>query len=877
MAIYADLELVLRRRDDATFAAALRYQAPRSDATQDLVEDGAAQFQPDLAGLRKLEERRDWRGYGDSLRNSLLHGRTGEAFRQARADARSHDAVLRVRLVIERGAVDLYNLHWETMTDPECEAPLFASNQIAFSRFLSSTDWRPVRSKERQDALRALVVISSPSGVEEYSELPLHAIPIEGEGGELHRIRTALGTITTDALVSPGRSNITEVFEKLHHPSYDILYLLCHGTLVESERRGMEAKLFLEDEETGNVKAVSGMELVRRLQDLPERPTLVVLASCQSGGSIGGCAVAAALGPQLARAGVPAVVAMGGEITIETASRFMKKFFEELQQDGQIDRAMSAARLAVVDRDDFWMPITYLRLRSGKLWHDTAAFPTIVEPARSPAFTAPKMRPQTRRAMITTGCAAVTAALWFTYRYATNPTAGPTSLALLPFSPSAQDLAYLAEGLSEELIEQLSDIAGLRVKAFSAVMRYMGKFTDPVAVGQKLGVDAVLVGKVSQNYEDIVVSAELFSVNGNVHLWGKRFSASKDRLPTLSAQIGSHLRSRMGWSRRHNERRLDRHQVNPEAYRIYLQGRHLLYRRRSIEAQRQSIEVFKDAIRIDPEFPLPYTGLADGYTTLSGGTLLPAEAIPLARRNILKALELDPQLADAHSSLGNLEMYHEWDWGGANRSFLRALEIDPDNIIARLRYGYYLAFMGQIDAALGELAKAHAIDPTDVNTAHITAAVLMFGRQYEAGLKTCIRAADLNPDFLPIRINLAGMHSFLGNHDDAIRVMADYVERQPADSGAIAELSRIYGRAGKPEKAQQALENLKRLGLQRPVSPYFLALANLGIGKQERALDLLTQAHGARYWMMVHLKVDPRWDPLRADPRFQDLLRKLRF
>jgi hypothetical protein len=369
---YADLEFALRRRDEQTYSPELRYNGPNSDVEQGLIVTGKSEIKFDFAALAKHESLGNWRAYGVTLSESLFAGPAGEGFRRARQDAVSKSAILRVRLLIEPGAVELHRLRWEAIGDPDNPVPLCASFNLAFSRYLTSMDWGPIRSRPRSQ-LKALIVIASPTDIAQFGD-KLAPIPIHGENGELTRAKAALGEIASKELVSPGAPTLNNILDELAN-GYDILYLMCHGTLSEPHPGTFEPRLFLENDEPGKegqVKGVSGTEFVLGIQSLPERPRLVVLASCESAGtgSSDPGAIAAALGPRLAQAGIPAVVAMDGQVAIDAAQAFMKRFFKELNEDGQIDRAMAEARLEIVNRrSEFWRPVLYLRLSSGRVWY----------------------------------------------------------------------------------------------------------------------------------------------------------------------------------------------------------------------------------------------------------------------------------------------------------------------------------------------------------------------------------------------------------------------------------------------------------------------------------------------------------------------------
>jgi hypothetical protein len=353
---YADLELGLHRREAGTFTVEMRYSQPDSDADIRIGQARPVAAQFDFQELQLKSP--DPAAYGALLTRSLFADpNLLSAFSQARASAQTAQSPLRIRLAIGPSAPELNNLFWETLRDPADEkATLFTGEQVFFSRYLSSSDWRPVRLRSK-GSLKALAAVANPSGLDQYS---LAAVDLPGE---MARAQAALQDIPVDGLPSqPGqRCTLQGIVDRLRE-GYDILYLAAHGAFIKEE-----PWLWLEDE-TGGVARVSGYDLAARIRELDHQPRLVVLASCQSAGQGAGAALQA-LGPRLAEGGVPAVIAMQGAVSMDTVARFMPAFFTELQKDGQADRAMSVARGAVRDASDFWMPVLFTRLRSGRIWY----------------------------------------------------------------------------------------------------------------------------------------------------------------------------------------------------------------------------------------------------------------------------------------------------------------------------------------------------------------------------------------------------------------------------------------------------------------------------------------------------------------------------
>ncbi len=366
MAEPTDIEVILRRRDNARYTVELRGTSPENDVEVRPFHGQTVPLQFDFDQLLELFP--DPTAYGRALGAMLFADPLLAAeIAKARAEAYGREAALRRRIALSPPAAELHALRWETLRDPQAldQALLTTDEQVLFSRYIASPDWQPVRLQARE-ALRALVVIANPSNLTEYKPAGRQLAPVDVEG-ELARATAGLGTIPVTPLCSSGAATLDNLIAHVRE-GYDILYLVCHGALINGE-----PWLWLENEQ-GAVARVSGGDLVTRLHELRTRPRLVVLVSCQSAGtgeqpSSGDNGELAALGPQLAEAGIPAVIAMQGNISMQTVAEFMPIFFKELQRDGQIDRALAVARGRVRDRADFWMPVLFMRLKSGRIWY----------------------------------------------------------------------------------------------------------------------------------------------------------------------------------------------------------------------------------------------------------------------------------------------------------------------------------------------------------------------------------------------------------------------------------------------------------------------------------------------------------------------------
>jgi hypothetical protein len=358
---YPELEIGLHRRDAASYSVQVRFRDPNQEAEQ-RAEAYPVRF--DVAELRNLEA--DTEAYGRLLGKNLLDlPELRSCLDKALTAAQSTERRLRIRLWIDRWSLDLHGLRWETMRDPQSDRSLLMDDCILFSRFLGSFDMRPVRLRAKSQ-LRALVVIANPADLEEWKPGGETLAPIDVEG-ELQRVTESLQDVSITTLSGEQCATIEAIREALRD-EYDIFYLVCHGALIDEEPR-----LWLQDEQ-GKSRVTSGTELVDVLSRLPAMPRLMVLSSCQSAGegkdvSSRDQGVLAALGPRLAEAGIPGVIAMQGNIQQRTIAGFMPVFFRELCKDGQIDRAMTEARFAVRELPDYWAPVLYTRLITGRLWY----------------------------------------------------------------------------------------------------------------------------------------------------------------------------------------------------------------------------------------------------------------------------------------------------------------------------------------------------------------------------------------------------------------------------------------------------------------------------------------------------------------------------
>jgi len=357
---YADLEISLHSRQEDEYVVEFRFSHPESEVESRMGTDLPAPVSFVRHSLQQLEQ--DPVAYGQALSDCLFTAAEArDSFIKARTIARTLDVPLRIRLLIGQSAPELHALHWETLRSPETGRPLSTSENLLFSRYLSSGDWSPV-TLQPKTKLRALVMVANPSDLAAYKLAALDTY------GELQRAQQALGEIkvaTLPDLETNQRATIDSLLAYLRTEKPDLLYIASHGSLAKGQ-----PWLWLEDE-NGKTERISATNLVERMVELQDLPRLVVLASCESAGAGEGSALSA-LGPRLAEAGVPAVIAMQGKISLETLGELMPIFFQELQRHGRVDQALAVARGTVRTRPDYWMPALFMRLKSGRIWSTPA-------------------------------------------------------------------------------------------------------------------------------------------------------------------------------------------------------------------------------------------------------------------------------------------------------------------------------------------------------------------------------------------------------------------------------------------------------------------------------------------------------------------------
>lgn len=509
-----------------------------------------------------------------------------------------------------------------------------------------------------------------------------------------------------------------------------------------------------------------------------------------------------------------------------------------------------------------------------------------VQPLVTPAHsdTAPVVKPRTwwrYKWMLAGGGVALAAllvvAIWFAAFRAQSEAID--SMAVLPFDNASTDLdtEYLSDGFTETLIGQLSQIPRLKVMARSTVLRYKGSHIDPQKVGRDLNVRAVLIGRVMQRGESLTISMELIDVRDGSQLWGRQYSRKlADALAVqedIAREVTGKLRLQLAGV---DEKRLTAHITeNAEAYQLYLKGRYY-WNKRTPDGIHKAIDSFQKAIEKDPGYALAYAGLADCYQ-VPANPLPPREKMPLAKAAAMKALQLDDTLVEAHTTLARVFYAYDWDWPNAEKEFKRAIELNPRYAPAHQWYGGYLSATGRFPEAVAEKKRALDLEPVSLVINFEVGLALYTSRNYDRAIVQFQKTLELDPNFPPPHTFLAASYEQKGMFEEAIATFqrAISVTQGPPKTLAMASLGHAYAVSGRKAEAHKILAELQRLSERSYVAATDMALVYAGLGEKDKSFAWLDKAYEERSFSLSQIKVEPRFDALRSDRRFTDLLGRL--
>lgn len=450
----------------------------------------------------------------------------------------------------------------------------------------------------------------------------------------------------------------------------------------------------------------------------------------------------------------------------------------------------------------------------------------------------------------------------------------PESIAVLPFHNDSGDpsLDYLCDGLTEGLINNLTLVPGVRVKARAVVFRLRARDLDPQAAGRSLGVAVVVVGRLRAD----TITLELVDVSSGWQLWTAPFAATPSGSLDVQAAMARAVAARLSQSMTTEEQQRVSAQYtrSSPAYQCYLKGRYFLNKRLT-ETLGQAITCFRDATDHDPQFALAYVGMADTYALQSlYGASKPADAFPPSRAAALQALAIDDSLADAHNSLGVVELFYGWDWVAAEREFRKALTLNPDYADAWQRLGMYLTTQGRFDEARTALARAQALDPLSLITGTIAGYPDYYAGRYADAEQQFARVLRLDPKFSMAHFRRGLALAQLGRFDEAEEEL-QVSKRLSDDRDVVAALGLLWAMQGDDARAAAAIADLHDRSRSTFVPAYSLAIIEAALGHLDAAFTWLRRALDERSYWLIYAGVDPALTPLRDDPRFADLRRRM--
>ncbi|MGB9069040.1 MAG: winged helix-turn-helix domain-containing protein [Candidatus Acidiferrales bacterium] len=459
------------------------------------------------------------------------------------------------------------------------------------------------------------------------------------------------------------------------------------------------------------------------------------------------------------------------------------------------------------------------------------------------------------------------------------PVSGIRSLAVLLFRSMNSDAVHesLRLGLTDAIITKLAS-AGQTIVRPTRAMLNSGPPIDPLALGRELRVDAILAGQIEASPDRVRAIVDFVRVGDGSVLNSGAFEETSPNVSALADKI-TH-----GFAQSMSIRLTGESQTRPvrlriaksQAYQLYLEGRYF-WNKRTEEGLRRSIEYFQQATTEDPHYALAYTGLADSYVLLNAFGVEPSsQAYPIAKAAVLKALDLDPLLAEAHASLGMIHFYYEWKWAEAEQAFQRAIAIDPNYVLAHSWYALNLGAAGRYDESLSQVLHAQKLDPLSLEINTVFGRISYFSRQYDRSINAYSKVIDLNPYYPRAHTRLGMTYAAVGAFEDAIREFEESQRLSGFDSSLLGLLGYSQALSGNARRAHKLRDELTHRRRHHYVPAFSVALICVGLGEHDQALQYLAKSYLEHCTDMVYAKTEPLLDPVRSDPRFIALLNQMR-
>jgi TolB-like protein len=454
------------------------------------------------------------------------------------------------------------------------------------------------------------------------------------------------------------------------------------------------------------------------------------------------------------------------------------------------------------------------------------------------------------------------------------------SMAVLPFKPLLPENRdqVLEMGMADTLITKLGNGGGMIVPSLASVRKYGNLDQDPLAAGRKLRVNSILEGTVQKSGDRIRVTARLIKVADGSSLWAGTFDEKFTDVfaveDTISQKVAEVLALRL--SGEEQNRLTKRYTENTTAYQLYLMGRYYHVIKLTPPDITKSIGFFQQAIEADPGYALAYFGLAEAYRSASiTGDRPPKEVFPLAKAAATKAVQIDESLAEPHAALAFIHMWFDWDWVGAEREARRAIALNPNSAFAHHTYAHLLLNLGRHQEAIAEATRTRELDPVSLLANNLEGAILYYAGRNDEAMERLQKTVELDPNFWIAHLYLGHLYLRKGKYPEAIAEFGKARECSRGNSEAISMTGYAWASAGDVVKARRVLDELKSLSAQRYIPPYNVAAVYMGLGEQDEAIAWLERAYEERDVRLSFLKIDPKWDSFRSDPRFISILQRV--
>jgi serine/threonine-protein kinase len=458
---------------------------------------------------------------------------------------------------------------------------------------------------------------------------------------------------------------------------------------------------------------------------------------------------------------------------------------------------------------------------------------------------------------------------------ATPPEEAIDSIAILPFENRSGDpeLEYVSDGITQGVISRLSQLSSLdKVISSSSVRQYKGKEVDARTVAQEVDVRAVVMGNMASQGENLRIYVELVDAENNSTLWSENYTRLRSTVYELEETLSKEIADALGiqLTGEEGERLTKRYTENAEAHEAYLRGRVELDSTTAV-GRRRAVRYLEEAIQKDPAYALAHSALAEAYFVMSILNDIPSlQGMPRAEELTMKALEIDNSLAEAHVMLANVRKSYYWDWAGAEREYQLALDLDPSSYNAHDFYGYFMSAMGRHDEAITLSRRALQLDPLNLDARTGLIAQLYYARRYEEAIEQVQKDLEVNPNNPIMFGSLANVYQVSGQYEEAVAA-----RQKEWTLGGASEDDIAYTASGKDGYWRWQLEYGTEQAKQEYVSPIEFAEYHAQLGEKDHAFEWLEKANTERVGLLYFLNVEPLWDPLRDDPRFQDLLRRM--